>query len=237
MEFDIWVTKDDELVVIHGNDGDVSSSTNGSGQVKDLTLTELKELDAGEGERIPTFREVIELCKGNIFMNIEIKKDQDQIVADKVYQTIKEFDISEECTVCSFGHNMLMRIEELQEEEKTSKKIELGFVYNPYNTPFEEDWMKDPNMLKYAGTINANVLEITPQIVEFVHSLGKGLMAWVPAIVEDETLQYPRLFDIGVDIICCNYPNKLQNFLITKGALLRDNKLSLPVEEESKEEN
>jgi len=61
LEFDLQMTKDGALVVIH--DETVERTTNGSGAVKDLTLAEIRSLDAGNGERVPTFEEVLTLAK------------------------------------------------------------------------------------------------------------------------------------------------------------------------------
>ncbi|MDH5508339.1 MAG: glycerophosphodiester phosphodiesterase family protein, partial [Anaerolineae bacterium] len=55
LEFDVQMTKDGVLVVIH--DEEVDRTTNGSGLVADLTLAEIQALDAGGGERVPTFAE------------------------------------------------------------------------------------------------------------------------------------------------------------------------------------
>jgi glycerophosphoryl diester phosphodiesterase len=59
VELDVRLSKDGSLVVIH--DEAVDRTTNGSGLVRDLTLSELKLLDAGKGEKIPTLEEVLEL--------------------------------------------------------------------------------------------------------------------------------------------------------------------------------
>jgi glycerophosphoryl diester phosphodiesterase len=59
LECDIHLTKDKKLVVIH--DGTLDRTTNGSGWVKDYTLEEIRRFDAGDGEKIPTLEEVVEL--------------------------------------------------------------------------------------------------------------------------------------------------------------------------------
>jgi glycerophosphoryl diester phosphodiesterase len=58
-------------VVIH--DPNVERTTNGRGDVKELTLSELKQLDAGDLEQIPTLLEVMELCRGRIDLQIDLK--------------------------------------------------------------------------------------------------------------------------------------------------------------------
>lgn len=58
IELDLRASKDGELVVMH--DATVDRTTDGTGTVAELTLAELRALDAGEGQRIPTFEEVID---------------------------------------------------------------------------------------------------------------------------------------------------------------------------------
>ncbi len=71
VELDVHLSKDRELVVIH--DDAVDRTTNGSGLVADLPLSQLKALNAGGGERIPTLPEVMELLGGRCGINIELK--------------------------------------------------------------------------------------------------------------------------------------------------------------------
>lgn len=61
LELDVQMSKDGHLVVIH--DETVDRTTTGSGPVAGLTLAEIRALDAGNGEQIPTFEEVIDLAK------------------------------------------------------------------------------------------------------------------------------------------------------------------------------
>jgi glycerophosphoryl diester phosphodiesterase len=61
LEFDVQMTRDGELVVIH--DETVDRTTDGVGPVAGLTLEQIRSLDAGQGEKVPTFKEVVELAK------------------------------------------------------------------------------------------------------------------------------------------------------------------------------
>ncbi len=78
IEFDVALTKDNGLVVIH--DADVDRTTNGTGRVAEFTLEEIRTLDAGSwkspvfaGERIPTLDEVLEMMPVNIWLNVHLK--------------------------------------------------------------------------------------------------------------------------------------------------------------------
>ena len=78
IEFDVRMTKDKKLVIMH--DKTVDRTTNGSGAVNDLTLQKIKSLDAGSwkskkfaGEKVPTFKETLEIMPENIWFNIHLK--------------------------------------------------------------------------------------------------------------------------------------------------------------------
>lgn len=62
IEIDLRGTADREVVILH--DAMLERTTNGSGPVGSLTLAEVRELDAGQGERVPTFAEVLDLVRG-----------------------------------------------------------------------------------------------------------------------------------------------------------------------------
>lgn len=62
IEIDMRATKDGEIVIMH--DASVDRTTDGTGNVSDLTLAEIKALDAGEGQRVPTYEESLEAVKG-----------------------------------------------------------------------------------------------------------------------------------------------------------------------------
>lgn len=79
IEFDLRRTKDGVLVIMH--DSDVARTTDGTGCVADLTLSEIRELDAGihkgdefAGTRVPTLEETLEMMPHNIWLNCELKE-------------------------------------------------------------------------------------------------------------------------------------------------------------------
>jgi glycerophosphoryl diester phosphodiesterase len=91
IEFDVQLTKDNKLVVIHDNT--VDRTTNGSGKVSELTLDQIRKLDAGswkspdfKGEKVPTLSEVLDIMPLNVWLNIHLKGDAElgRIVAEHV---------------------------------------------------------------------------------------------------------------------------------------------------------
>ncbi len=75
IEIDLRGTKDGAIVIMH--DETVDRTTNGHGKVTDLTLAELKALDTGDGERIPTYEEVLQLVEGTgVTLLLDIKESE-----------------------------------------------------------------------------------------------------------------------------------------------------------------
>lgn len=90
-ELDCHLSKDDALIVMHN--GEVDKTTNGTGKINEMTLAQLKQLDAGAwfdakfaGERIPTLEEALDCAKGRIGMYLEVKgaDDDDRLIGQMV---------------------------------------------------------------------------------------------------------------------------------------------------------
>ena len=86
VEFDLHKCKTGELVAIH--DSSVNRTTNGIGLVADLTLAELKLLDAGAEETIPTFSEILDFINKRVKVFIEIKEKG---IAELIFHEIELF--------------------------------------------------------------------------------------------------------------------------------------------------
>ena len=93
IEFDVQLTRDHKLIIMH--DGTVDRTTNGTGKVSDLTLTEIKKLDAGswksdkfKGEKVPTFKEALAVMPYNIWLNVHIKGDPE--IARRITKILKK---------------------------------------------------------------------------------------------------------------------------------------------------
>ncbi|MBE9518576.1 MAG: glycerophosphodiester phosphodiesterase, partial [Bacteroidetes bacterium] len=78
IELDVRMTLDGHLLVLH--DQTVDRTSNGKGEISELSLEEVKQLDAGSwkskkfaGERIPTFKEALAVMPANIWLNVHIK--------------------------------------------------------------------------------------------------------------------------------------------------------------------
>jgi len=115
IELDVRMCKSGEIVVIH--DADVRRTSDGEGLVRDLTLNELKKLDFGEGEKIPTLEEVLEFAKRKVYLNIELKEPD---IVEKVVKLVEKYDMVNHVVVSSFYHNALLEVKEINPDILTA---------------------------------------------------------------------------------------------------------------------
>ena len=113
LETDVRITKDGELVLMH--DATVDRTTNGTGKVCDLTLAEIRQLDAGikkapeyAGMQVPTFIEFMELVKDHptITLDVELKEyptpgweDVSYGVCDRVLKILDDYGFTDRCVI------------------------------------------------------------------------------------------------------------------------------------------
>ena len=189
VEIDVRQTRDGQIVVIH--DETLERTTNGRGYVHQMSFSELRKLDAGKGERIPTLKEVIDLVNGRVGLVVELK---DPRTADKVAEILAENNIVDQTLVTSFIHSAVKRIKELNPRFKT------GVIFR--SAPIK------PSQL--ALDANADALfpyykYVTTQMVEDAH--GNHLTVDVWTVDNREEIEY--YVRMGVDGGVTNKPDLL----------------------------
>lgn len=112
IELDLHLSKDGALVVMH--DGSVDRTTDGAGLIRDLTLEEIRGLDAGLGERVPVFEEVLDAVGRPI--QAEIK---DTAAARVLAGVLRERGETARVSVLSFHDEALAEIHALLPEVRT----------------------------------------------------------------------------------------------------------------------
>lgn len=142
LELDVQLTKDGIPVVIH--DEKVDRTTNGEGWVKDFTLTELKQLDAGSwfdpqfaGEQVPTLEEVLIWLRSKpkkLSLNIELKNGPVIYpeLEEKVLELVQTYQLQEQIIFSSFNHYSLVKLHQLQPEVETAILFMEG-LYEPWD--------------------------------------------------------------------------------------------------------
>ena len=128
VEFDVHLTKDNQLVVIH--DESIDRTSTGKGFVKDLTLEELQKYDYGSwfgpefaGQKIPTLAQVLAVFKSTpIQINIEIKSDIFEYpgIEALIANEIHAFHLEDRVIVSSFNHESIARFQQIMPDVKTA---------------------------------------------------------------------------------------------------------------------
>ncbi len=110
IELDVHETDDGHLVCIH--DATIDRTTNGTGAVSSLTLSEIQKFDAGMGQQIPLLEDVIKFSKGRIQVNIELKIPG---VEERISDIVNNLDMTNDIIISSFLHLSLSEIKELND--------------------------------------------------------------------------------------------------------------------------
>ncbi|MDR4948515.1 glycerophosphodiester phosphodiesterase [Neobacillus cucumis] len=136
LELDVQLTKDGEVVVIH--DEKVDRTTTGSGFVKDLLFKEIRKLNANKKglkkEQIPSLVEVLEWLQTNkLICNIEFKNGliPYEGMEEKVIQLVRKYSLSERIIISSFNHYSIVYSYRIAPEIETAPLFIEG-IYMPW---------------------------------------------------------------------------------------------------------
>lgn len=200
IECDVQCSHDGELVVFH--DATLERLTNGSGLVTEHTLEELKRLQVGEGEQIPTLAEVLALLKSQpqFIINLDVKV---QGVEVKILKEIQSRNLLDRTLVSSFVPQVLRKYRELNAD------IATGWIYG-YN--YE-------NPVKEAQKIGCTALHPRLDLVseELRQSSRREGLMLNPWSVNSE-VDMRRFIELDVDWIITDNPPRLLRILYRTGS-------------------
>ncbi|MDD3392799.1 MAG: glycerophosphodiester phosphodiesterase family protein [Bacilli bacterium] len=122
VEFDVRITRDNQIVIIH--DMTISRASDGNGFVKDMTLKELQKYNFGNKKHkslISKLSDVLNNINSNKIIMIEIKHESlfNKTIINKIYNIIKKYKYLN-IYICSFNHNLI------KEFKKKHPKIKAG---------------------------------------------------------------------------------------------------------------
>lgn len=200
IEIDVHQTGGD-LVVIH--DRWLHRTTNGQGQLQHYSLAELKLLDAGQGQQIPTLWQVMQLISGQCVLNIEIKGvDEPLLVLSQIDKAQRELNFSSgQFIVSSFDHHLLREIKALD----PSLKIAALTASKPIDYALFAENLR-------AYSVNIDISFIDQNFVK--DAKARGLKVFVYTVDQQEDLQMLR--DWQVDGVFCNAPSVARRYLQSK---------------------
>jgi glycerophosphoryl diester phosphodiesterase len=214
LEIDVHQTCDGIIVGIH--DPDVSRTTNGRGRIADLTLAELKLLDAGSwfnqnhpkkarpefiGLQIPTLQEILDLIRDSqtgVYIEIKNPELYPQDFESSLASLIQRNQFENRTLFLSFSSQSLMKTKDIKPSIPTALLI---------SEPAE-----DP--IQTALEIRADELAIrynlaTPDLIHAAHECDLSVSVWTV----NEPADLLRMIHCGADRIITNYPDRLAALL------------------------
>jgi glycerophosphoryl diester phosphodiesterase len=207
IELDVHRSKDGELVIVH--DFTVDNTTDGEGAVSEMTLAELKSLDAGswfdvkfKGAQIPTLDEVFDAVGRKLFINIEIKSlpPLDNGLEELVANKIADHGLAERVIVSSFNPIAISRFRQI------APQVATGYLTSPESaslvTPEMLDGLTYEALHPYFELVDA----------DYVATAKKGgyrINTWTV----NDPAQAIALCDLGVDGIITDYPDVIRHAL------------------------
>jgi glycerophosphoryl diester phosphodiesterase len=195
VELDVRRTKDDQLVVIH--DEAVDKTTTGIGRVKDLTLDEIKSLKTEMGDAIPTLAEALDFLDWRVKILIELKELG---LETKVLDAVRARDLVENVILISVHEAALRTVHDLD------AAIETGLICVKHKKPIEMAVALGCRyLLKLYHFTNS-------KDVQKAHANKLKIVVWTVNKAED----VQAFVEKGVDGIASDRPDTLQGIPETR---------------------
>jgi glycerophosphoryl diester phosphodiesterase len=193
-EMDVQLTSDGAIVLLH--DRDLKRVAGDPRRLEDVTFAEVRRLDVGSwfdasfaGERVPTLAEVIELCRGKIRLNIELKFfTPDRKLVRPVAELIRDLKFEDDCLITSLNYDAL------REAQAIDPQLRVGLTVAHSIGDISR---LDVNAL----SVRADVL--TDGILRSAHGQGREVHVWTV----NGAGQMGRLIMRGVDNIITSDPD------------------------------
>ena len=211
VELDCQVTRDGAVVVIH--DETLDRTTNGRGRVRDHTLRELKALDAGRwfgaefaGEEILTLEQAIEILRGKVELNLEIKGEDApgrlEIQCVGIVRSLRFFDAT---VFSSFSPARMRLVRDLADDARIGVLMDDG-----------TDWNAG---LHLAAELEAEALHPARSLAsraafERAHDNDREVRIW-PV---NRASEMAELVAMGVDGIFSDFPDRLLHLTAARAA-------------------
>jgi glycerophosphoryl diester phosphodiesterase len=207
IELDVHLTCDDVPVVIH--DAEVSRCSDGKGLVTEMTLEQVKALDAGswfaepyQGERVPTLDEALAAIPAPAFVVLHLRAHENPTdrCERKLLDAIHAHDCRKRTVITHHTRHGLQRLREMD------SKLRLCWI--PYGGEPGEEYVDDAY---YMGLrfLQPRISDVTQEFVDYAHEKEM----WVNAFWADETEDMERMIALKVDGIITNYPKRLKELL------------------------
>ena len=189
VELDLRGTKDGHCVLLH--DGRVDRTTNGRGVVAEMALDEVRRLDAGEGELIPTLGEALEVANGRVDVILEIKSPG---LAEAVATAVRQSGFTGRILYASFLHHELGSVRAAIPSANTMALLERGSPLTPASLgALNVSWVGLP----FDPLIRENV--------ESLHAVGFPVFVYTA----NDPADIAGVKSLGVEGIISDFPERI----------------------------
>lgn len=194
VELDVQETKDGRIVVLH--DPDLKRVAGVSNSIWTLNYSDIANIDVGswfskefQGTTIPTLEEVMEMAKGRLKLNIEIKlTGHEKNLEESVVRIIEEYGMEKDCVVTSFQAKALKKVKQANPE------IQTGYILHVAYGDFSS--------LSYADALSVNYSFATELLIDGAHDAGKDVYVWTVNTAE----AINEMINNGADMIITDDP-------------------------------
>jgi glycerophosphoryl diester phosphodiesterase len=196
IEIDLHRSRDGEIVVAHDED---LAGLGGRGEIAAATAAEIRALDAGNGERVPTLAEVLDHFGARIPFNLEFKRGRSATYAGleaAALAAVERRGLLERTLFSCFHDAVLARVRQLS----PAARIALLLSTREPQQPVERA------LAVGAEALNPSLLLATPELIDAAHA--EGLAVYVYTVDAEDDMR--RLLDLGVDGMFSNFPARLR---------------------------
>ena len=218
VECDVHLSTDGELVVMH--DPDVSRTTDGTGQINQMTLAEIKKLNAAAKFRNgawaaqppPTLGELLDLIKGKVGIQVEIKTaaggGRYAGIENKVADALNATGMKDKAIVISFDFPTLKDLKAIDSSIKTGALVNAQWMMTRM-AQSPKEIVGEVVQATGADYFMPTSGSVTEALVKATHAKGLKMGTWTV----DSTSEMKRLAGWGVDGITSNKPDELKQTL------------------------
>lgn len=210
IETDIYFTKDKQIVAMH--DDTIDRTTTGTGRVSDLTLEQIKQAHLWADnstfqakypdERVPTWEEILKAIKPtNARIFCEIKPGDPDLVKAAV-DLVKKYDMENRVSFISFNANQLLKLREVM------PTMTAGWLCNspaPSGDMIEALNALDAqlgNIQSYGSTFNPSYGNISEYFV--AAAVDRGITIWPWTYATGSATAFNKHFLLGIDGLTTN---------------------------------
>jgi len=200
IEVDLHRSRDGGIVIAH--DADLAR-LGGRGEIGEHSLAEIRCLDAGDSQPIPTLDEVLDGYASSLPFNLELKRaecgEYYEGMVERALAAVSERALLDETIFSSFYDVMLLRLRGLSPEARLATLV----------SPADPDGAIDRALAAKSEAVNPHLALATDSFVARAHEAGLAVYVYT---VDDEDLMR-RLLAIGVDGLFTNRPDRMRAVL------------------------